>query len=307
MKNPYISTPTYETENLILRLVRLEDAENLLECYSDKVAVSVMNADFCTSDFYYQTIESMLSCICLWLDEYVKGAYIRFAIICKSYNKAVGTVEIFGGKFGVLRIDICSEYENENNLSELICCAVKNFYDDFSINTIYFKTNILATERIKALKNNGFTPTDEFHSGLNYFVRKKTHPIAYCGLACCVCSENDTCVGCRNDGCSANTIGTDKNWCKNYNCCREKGLNGCWECTDFPCKGSMLDKLRIRAFARFVNEYGEDELVRCLLRNKENGVKYHYDGQLVGNYDEGKTEDEIIEIVKNGVYKKSCV
>jgi NifB/MoaA-like Fe-S oxidoreductase len=25
--------------------------------------------------------------------------------------------------------------------------------------------------------------------------------IAYCGLACCMCSENESCVGCRNDGC----------------------------------------------------------------------------------------------------------
>ena len=24
--------------------------------------------------------------------------------------------------------------------------------------------------------------------------------IAYCGLACCVCSENDKCIGCQNGG-----------------------------------------------------------------------------------------------------------
>ncbi|MPM63287.1 hypothetical protein SDC9_110167 [bioreactor metagenome] len=56
----------------------------------------------------------------------------------------------------------------------------------------------------------------------------------------------------------------------------------------------MLDKLRIRAFARFAREYGEDELVRCLMRNKADGIVYHYDGQLVGDYDQCKTEDEII-------------
>lgn len=90
------------------------------------------------------------------------------------------------------------------------------------------------------------------------------------------------------------------NACKNYNCCREKGLNGCWECNEFPCSGGMLDKPRIRAFVRFVNEYGENKLVRCLLRNKENGIQYHYAGQLVGDYDKGKTEDEIIEMIKTG-------
>ena len=40
-------------------------------------------------------------------------------------------------------------------------------------------------------------------------------------------------------------------WCKNYNCCKEKGLNGCWECSGFPCTGYMLDKPRIRASAEF--------------------------------------------------------
>lgn len=121
--------------------------------------------------------------------------------------------------------------------------------------------------------------------------------IAYCGLACCVCSENESCIGCRNDGCK------DKEWCKNYKCCREKDLNGCWECIDFPCSGGMLDKLRIRAFARFVKEYGEDELIRCLIRNKETGVVFHYDGQLIGDYDKGQTEEEIIEIIKRGINK----
>lgn len=118
--------------------------------------------------------------------------------------------------------------------------------------------------------------------------------IAYCGLACCVCSGKDKCVGCQNGGCDVH------GWCKNYNCCREKGLNGCWECPDFPCSGNMLDMPRIRAFARFAKEYGTDELMRCLLRNKENGIVYHYDGQLVGDYDKCKTEVEIFNMIKTG-------
>ena len=63
----------------------------------------------------------------------------------------------------------------------------------------------------------------------------------------------------------------------------------------------MLDKLRIRAFAEFARRYGADELERCLLRNKEKGIIYHYDGQLVGDYDRCQTEKEIIDIIKTGV------
>lgn len=118
--------------------------------------------------------------------------------------------------------------------------------------------------------------------------------IAFCGLACCVCSENKGCVGCQDGGCESH------GWCKNYNCCKEKGLNGCWECSEFPCTGCMLDKPRIRAFAKFARRYGVEELEKCLLRNKEKGIVYHYEGQLVGDYDKCQTEEEIIEMIKTG-------
>lgn len=78
--------------------------------------------------------------------------------------------------------------------------------------------------------------------------------MAYCGLACCICSENATCAGCRNAGCK------DKEWCKSFNCCKEKGLNGCWECTEFPCQSQMRDKLRVRTFAKLIATYGEDKI-----------------------------------------------
>lgn len=66
---------------------------------------------------------------------------------------------------------------------------------------------------------------------------------------------------------------------------KKKGLNGCWECSEFPCTGCMLDKPRIRAFAEFARRYGVEELEKCLLRNKEKGIVYHYESQLVGDYD----------------------
>lgn len=118
--------------------------------------------------------------------------------------------------------------------------------------------------------------------------------IAFCGLACCVCSENKGCVGCQDGGCESH------GWCKNYNCCKEKGLNGRWECSEFPFTGCMLDKPRIRAFAEFARRYGVEELEKCLLRNKEKGIVYHYESQLVGDYDKCQTEEEIIEMIKTG-------
>ena len=103
--------------------------------------------------------------------------------------------------------------------------------------------------------------------------------MALCGLACCVCSENPTCAGCRNEGCK------DRSCCQPFNCCKQKKLNGCWECPAFPCDNPMFNKQRVRAFAAFVLEHGEAALIRALQKNEADGVLYHYPGRLVGDYD----------------------
>ena len=119
--------------------------------------------------------------------------------------------------------------------------------------------------------------------------------LAYCGLACCVCGERDTCDGCRQGGCS------DHSWCKNFACCQKKGLSGCWECPDFPCEGGMLDKLRIRAFASFIRENGEEAMFSALEKNERLGVVYHQKGQLTGDYDRFATEEEIKNFLRTGI------
>jgi hypothetical protein len=118
--------------------------------------------------------------------------------------------------------------------------------------------------------------------------------IAYCGLACAVCSENANCAGCRNDGC------TSRQSCTNLRCCKTKGLAGCWECNDFPCTGNILDKVRIRAFGMFVREHGVETLLDCLERNERAGIVYHYAGKHVGDYDVPMTETAIMNLILNG-------
>lgn len=117
---------------------------------------------------------------------------------------------------------------------------------------------------------------------------------SYCGLACCLCSENADCAGCRNGGCS------EREWCNIQKCCRKKGLRGCWECESFPCAEPMLNKPRIKTFVKLIRDLGEQELTDCLERNERNGIVYHDKGQLVGDYDRCGSEQEIENLVKNG-------
>ena len=118
--------------------------------------------------------------------------------------------------------------------------------------------------------------------------------IAFCGLACAVCDKNNTCVGCRDDGCA------DREWCKNRQCCMSKGLGGCWECPEFPCSGTMLDKLRPRTFAWFARRNGVELLLDCLERTEQAGIQYHHPGSLTGDYDVPQTEEGIVELLLHG-------
>jgi len=156
--NPYDVCPEYESENFHLRLVSMDDAADLLACYSDPSAQKFFNADNCTSDFLYSTLDEMRRCVEGWLQAHKAGYFFRFAIVGKKENKAIGTVEIFGGEYGVLRIDILSTYENEEYLSELLKTA-DSFFFDFGCENIITKAIPEAVDRIAALTSNAYTPT----------------------------------------------------------------------------------------------------------------------------------------------------
>lgn len=294
--DPYINNPVYETDLILLRLVKLSDAEDLLLCYSDAEAVGRMNADNCTSDFHFKTLEEMEGCIRFWQEAYEKRYFIRFAIIMKESGKAIGTVECFSGQYGVLRIDLASQYEDRKYLEGLLQLAIFQFVSDFGIERLVIKASNIP-ERLGLLEEYGFQPSEEFRPGFGYYERhhdklfNRDMGLAYCGLACCVCSESETCVGCRKEGCK------DKDWCKSFQCCKTKGMNGCWECNEFPCDNPMFAKLRIRTFAKFIGQYGEEQLMDALEQYDENGVKYHYPGQLRGDYDLIDSEDKLTDLL----------
>ena len=164
--NPYVKCPVLETKHFRLRLVKREDAADLLECYSDPVAQEFFNADNCTSDFCYQTAAEMEACIEGWLGAYEVQAYVRYAIVDKSSEKAVGTVEMFGGiglfqtPEGVLRLDICSGYENQECLEELFSICATDFFLLFEAEQIITKAVPGAEQRITVLKKLNFRPVE---------------------------------------------------------------------------------------------------------------------------------------------------
>lgn len=122
---------------------------------------------------------------------------------------------------------------------------------------------------------------------------KRNLGIARCGLACCLCSENETCPGCHADGCEG------KNWCENRRCSLQNELEACYRCPE-SCDKGILKKIKPYAFTLFVKRYGIEELLDCLERNEKNGVVYHREG-IFGDYDAFDDVEALIAFIRTGV------
>jgi len=177
-KSIYKQCPILEAKNFIFRLVALSDAEDLLACYANPQAQAFFNTDNFPHNCAFNTVEEMAAYIRFWLVEYSQQAYVRFAIVSKQLQKAVGTIEMFGmvGKYktdpGILRIDIAPAFECQVHLAEILDVCVKNFYDMFGVSTIVTKAVPQAVDRIAALESAGFR-TCEYNGREHYYARQK--------------------------------------------------------------------------------------------------------------------------------------
>lgn len=121
---------------------------------------------------------------------------------------------------------------------------------------------------------------------------KREMGIARCGLACCLCSGNETCAGCNSGECP------DRDWCENRNCSMEKGIEGCYVC-DESCFKGLLGKIKPLGFRTFIQRYGVETLLDCLERNEKNGVLYHREG-INGDYDDFEDVEALISFIQSG-------
>ena len=173
MINIYEKCAVLENDSFILRLVEEKDAKDLLDVYSDKNALPFFNSDNCNGDnFYYPTEARMLEAIKFWLREYDEKSFVRFSIIDKKNNKAMGTIELFRRKstdyfndYGIMRLDVKSNYENYTSLCEIMSIILDSAYELFECSMIATKAAIYAVERGVVLENMGFQKTKEYLVG----------------------------------------------------------------------------------------------------------------------------------------------
>lgn len=173
--DPYEKCPVYGNENYLLRFIDASDAPDLLLVYSDEAAVPFFNSDNCHGDdFHYTSLERMQSAIEFWRQEYQKRYYVRWTVFDKNVNHAIGTIELFNRKAndyfnncGLLRLDLRSDYERSDRISEILSLLLIPAFDLFDCQMIATKVPAFAVERKTAVEKLGFTLSKETLTGGN--------------------------------------------------------------------------------------------------------------------------------------------
>lgn len=169
MNNVYEECPIFKEKLITLRQTNIEDAQELLECYSDEEAVPLFNSDNCHGDnFHYTTIERMRQAIDFWDFSYKNEYFVRWTVMLNETFEKIGTVEMFHriaddefNHCGVLRIDLKSNYEIQPVINEIIEIANNNFYKIFDVKAILTKAIPNATERVSSLLKKGYLPLNK--------------------------------------------------------------------------------------------------------------------------------------------------
>ena len=171
--NIYETCPTLESERFILRLFEDYDCDDLLAVYSDKNALPFFKSDNCDGDnFYYPTKERMAEAIAFWRMSYENGWFARLSIVDKATASVIGTVECCKrvsddafNNMGILRVDVRSDYEEENVLYDLFSLITPKLDEMLGCQGVLTKVPIYAVERIKAIQKVGFTKSEHLLIG----------------------------------------------------------------------------------------------------------------------------------------------
>ena len=169
----YEACPRLESGNLLLRAVEPDDLNDLLKVYSDKNALPFFNSDNCDGDnFYYATRERMAEAIDFWNSSYDNGWFARLSIVDKRVSAVIGTVELClrvsrdsFDHMGILRVDVRSDYEEENVLFDIMTLMVPHMPELLGCRGVITKAPLYAVERIKALQRAGFARSEELLVG----------------------------------------------------------------------------------------------------------------------------------------------
>ncbi len=123
-------------------------------------------------NFYYATKERMSEALEFWHMSYENGWFVRLSIVDKAASGVIGTIElclrVSEDKFnhmGILRVDVRSDYEQEDVLYDIFSLITPKLEELLGCNGVITKAPIYAVERIKAIQKAGFTKSQQLLIG----------------------------------------------------------------------------------------------------------------------------------------------
>ncbi|MEE1304762.1 MAG: N-acetyltransferase [Agathobacter sp.] len=166
--NIYTKCPVLENDKYVIRLFNDHDCDDLLKVYSDKKALPFFNSDNCDGDnFYYASSERMKEALDFWHMSYENGWFVRLSIVDKTVSAVIGTVELCVrvsedeyNNMGILRVDVRSDYEEEDELYSIFSLISPEIEKMLGCKGVLTKAPIYAVERIKAIQRVGFNKSE---------------------------------------------------------------------------------------------------------------------------------------------------
>ena len=218
----------------------------------------------------------------------IKELYLYVKAVKESTDQILGdlTYKDLKQKFGgdvkeiLIRSKCVSENENAFWLIDYWCGKdIKGL-----IQMPFCRHWIMHIEAMRRIKNK-----------LCKIARKGVDPVAYCGFSCNHCFISEWCGSCRTkyNVCSFATCAEDRT-CPNVKCCKEKDLDGCYECDELEnCnKGFYIPSNdganAAKAQALYIRKYGKKEF-----------LKVH--DRLHEKYDFQKTQEVLGQDYKEGL------
>jgi hypothetical protein len=112
---------------------------------------------------------------------------------------------------------------------------------------------------------------------------RESDVIGYCGYACIVCPGGCACKASPDNGDPS---------CPIRICCQERGLQGCWDCDEFPCDRGAFGNEDFGGLAKAgvicAREGGVAEYVRLAEANLDADFSVY----------KGKSADEILAVLR---------
>ncbi len=123
-------------------------------------------------------------------------------------------------------------------------------------------------------------------------MKELSDTVAYCGLICGICYG----LGPENCDCRTNPK-PQADDCYQRNCCIGKGIEGCWECEEFPCENGCFGEYHLGwrglcvASVQYAREHGVRALVELFVLKE--GMRINHSPYL------NRTPEEVLKMLKD--------